>query len=664
MQIQPKVILEGMMGELGQNAKSLMKITNQEIIEEDKGLYARVYVKPSKRLSKLLSIDREILVLLTNFRDQQARTIKTARKIIDGAAGRLESTIAIIVHPDVNGNLKLKKWGREHGISVLPIYVPDQFPDEELLEKILCRELFSHDPFDVTGPVSDDNQFYGRRTEAQDLARQLQKGQIRACLGIRKIGKTSIINRIISVIRTYHDCYSVMVDCSKDQIWSMNASQLLTALADAVSSALKAPSRYSGLETVQDKPGIVKSSEKLLAAVESSSLPVIMFFDEVDYITPGTGTGHHWKDDFNVFWRNLRAIYQEAARSEKKLSILVSGVSSKWFCVETINGIENAALAFVPEEYLSPLPRGASIPMIKNMARTSGLQFDDSIANTIAGVCSDNPFWIRKACSYIHRQIDTSNRPLRPDDSLISSLLQKFVESEGSTLSQVALRHLFRVYPELEEVAIQCYSSSGAKSPAVFVTVLERYGVISKKEKSYQISGEMMKEGLKLYLDQKQTAPVVVDHKKSSSLETGKIAIETLDEWADELALINKRRNVLEKKLRSIVLNFIRYDSLQAKQKGTLVNRVLKVVEEQRRTKYAQFPAEEIIEKYLWSDLTKLVEKEWALFEKIFGDKKEFTLNCSVINERFDAHAKAADMADLALYRRSLKWMEDNLTAI
>src|ERR1022692_1796336 len=50
------------------------------------------------------------------------------------------------------------------------------------------------------------------------------------CLGIRKIGKTSIINRIISEVREHQACYLVLLDCSKDEIWHLCPDGLMTSL--------------------------------------------------------------------------------------------------------------------------------------------------------------------------------------------------------------------------------------------------------------------------------------------------------------------------------------------------------------------------------------------------------------------------------------------------
>ena len=35
-----------------------------------------------------------------------------------------------------------------------------------------------------------------------------------------------------------------------------------------------------------------------------------------------------------------------------------------------------------------------------------------------------------------------------------------------------------------------------------------------------------------------------------------------------------------------------------------------------------------------------------------------------LVNDRFDAHAKDADLADIALYRRALRYLEERLAKV
>jgi hypothetical protein len=64
------------------------------------------------------------------------------------------------------------------------------------------------------------------------------------------------------------------------------------------------------------------------------------------------------------------------------------------------------------------------------------------------------------------------------------------------------------------------------------------------------------------------------------------------------------------------------------------------------------------------SELTAVIVREWALFSNVFGDKVQFQNHAGVINIRYDAHAKDADSADFAEYRRSVKWMTDQISKI
>lgn len=160
-----------------------------------------------------------------------------------------------------------RNWGRDQGLSVLPIHGSFKSSTALDLERILCVELYSHDPFDVTGPVSDDQNFYGRRDEAIDLARKLQKGQIRSCLGIRKVGKTSIINRILGEIRKSNECISIMVDCSRDDIWEQSAPQLLNSIAMSIAAANESNEGYASATAAPDSIDLKQARGALEATI-------------------------------------------------------------------------------------------------------------------------------------------------------------------------------------------------------------------------------------------------------------------------------------------------------------------------------------------------------------------------------------------------------------
>ncbi len=645
---------EALCGDFRAAAKGLFAFTTPA--REDyfeKGYYQHLVVKPVKRVAHLLATEREFLVLFTTFSDQQPRTIEMALDLIRRSAGRLERSIVIIVHKDPRGNEKLREWGRERSISAIPIFVDEAFPPADALEAIVLREFFAYDSFDVTGPVSDDAKFYGRRGEALELARHLRQGQVRAVLGLRKTGKTSILNRIIAELRELGDVTSIMIDCSRDSVWEMSEATLLAAISLAVENANANRSSYEVVPRVKGLVTISVANEKLTKALRASERRVVLFFDEVDYITPSSPTSEGWAKHFNPFWRNLRAVQQELSRSDVRLSIMVAGVSSKWFREETVMGIENAALSFIPEEYLSALDATASIQMIKSLGRTSGLNFTDGAADTVASCCGRVPFWIRKACSFIHRRIPTEGRPKSVDISDITEMLETFLEVEGAAIAGVAVGNLFRIYPELRSATESCVKGRPDQVRPGFRASCERYGLIRRDGSTFVPGGRMMELGIQSALG---TTEQPDTHVSGSQYET-------LDQWAEDLALCNARRNKIERRLRGMVVNFIRSDVIRTKSAST-TDRLLAAIDGGRRQSFFGLTPEEMIEKFYWSDLTQLIAREWSLFEPVFASKADFQQHSKTANERPDAHAKDVDKLNLALYRRSLDYFESQVNRV
>ena len=619
MVFNPKDKLDEMVEQFKRTTDSLMEICNidEHYVKSQNAIYVRAYCKPNNRLSMLLGINREILVLFTSFTKQQARTISVTKKLIRESSGRLESNLAVIIHCDKGGNSKLRSWGREDGLIILPIYYSaDEFPTTDIdFERFLCRERYSHDIFHITGPVSDDTQFYGRRSEAIDIAGKLQTGQVKTCLGIRKIGKTSIINRIVNECIENFDCKVVMIDCSLNGIHSMDDGQLMSAMAKSAREILGDSKKYKVVETISESIDISKGANEIIELLRDAYEPIIFVFDEIDYITPSSPTAAHWIECFNPFWRNLRGVYQECKRAKKSLSLLIGGVSSKWFKEESIMGIENAALSFVPEDYLSPLPRGASLSMIKNLSRVVGLSFDNEAQNLIAETGCDVPFWMRNACSSIHKSIDIDKRPIKVSLKDISEPINNFVETVGANEASKALMHLFKVYPELVQYIERAINGKFEDVSKYYLFMLNGYGLIKMENGGYHINGTLMKEGIKISLEQLENTDDSIQ-KANISKPYEKLEMSSC-KWADELGDISKRRNFLEKELRNQVYAIINYDTLMQNSKN-LRCRIEKVLDKSQCEKFCSCNCKELIEEFTWWQLIQIVNKEWKIFEKNF----------------------------------------------
>jgi hypothetical protein len=620
------------------------------------GEYAVAFARGSKRVQSILGIDREILILGNIYKDQQPRSVQFAKRLIADSEGRLETTVCIIVHQDPRGNAKLKRWGRENGIAVIPVYTATGIlPRGQELERLLSFEFFTQDPFDVTGPVANDAQFFGRRTEAQELARKLQLGQIRSCFGIRKIGKTSILHRILGEIKDNYNATTLFIDCQRDDVFALDAAGLLFSLASSLRALKNNGLPYAEVDAVPTNKAVSEAAQEFQAVLSEFDHPIVLAFDEIDYITPTNTAAPQWRKGFVEFWRNMRAAYHAASRADRKVSLLVSGVSSRWFSVESVDGAENAALAFVPEEYLSPLPRGAANAMIKNIGAMAGLRFEEKALDAISSYCCDMPFWIRKACSFIHGKIETSVRPILLNQDTVQPLLESYGRDEGAALALVALQHLFRVYPELKGPALSMIGDEEQMAPSTLRT-LYRYGVATQKG---QVSGAMMRAALEML-----AADEAIGHPITENAPDPDEIKVPLNEWAEELAAISYRRNILESTLRSIVINFLRMSALSQKDSKSAKAVLLESLQEKRRSELEPYNLDTLAEKLYWLELVAIINKHWPLFERVFGDKSTFNETASIVNDRPDTHAKALELSDVAMHRRALQWLDERISRI
>jgi hypothetical protein len=230
--------------------------------------------------------------------------------------------------------------------------------------------------------------------------------------------------------------------------------------------------------------------------------------------------------------------------------------------------------------------------------------------------------------------------------------LNQFVANDGADLAQVALQHLFRVFPELREPAIQRSADSTAEILTTWLRTLEKYGLLNADG---EISGQMIREGLAKLVEQ----AVLADDSDESSNSAKPMKLAPSD-WIEEIQIISRRRNVIERKIREVVFNFLRFVAMSSAGQSAK-DIVLSALAPPRRDELKGYKLEEISERIYWPELINIITKNWSTFEKVFNDQRELKESATVVNDRPDAHAKDIDLADVALYRRSLGWFEQKL---
>ncbi len=653
-EVRSLVSQDSLASELSTALDGLFEITSYKRFRAYNGNYVGIYAKPTKTIRGSLIVEREVFVLVANYSVLHARTITVCQEAIRSEQPRLQPNLAVIVHADPDGDGNLRAWGREAGLTVLPIYRPSAgaMPPATLVRQRLARELFATDSFQVTGPVSDNSDFFGRREQANDLLRQLQAGRIAALFGLRKVGKTSMLNRVIDLANDAGFPKVAMIDCSLGGFNQMGAAEALKTVARL--ARLASHQGYAHVsQTLRRSDQDIMTTFDALWRPEERRAPLLIVFDEVDYITPDSPTSPHWRHEFNDFWREFRALVQESKRHDLTLSVLVSGVSSKSFRTAEIDGTENSVLHFVPEDYLSPFANAAADAMINALGKRCGLILSQEARGIVAQTSAYLPYWMRMAGSYLHRHVDVEGRPVNIDVRLVTQLCQEFAETEGAEISRVALQNLHRVDQPMHDLLVRV--ANGESVDVREARPLARYGLVRQRAGAITVDSIMIQRGLEL-LHSQFAHPGVAEaaegtsNRRDLNLDEG--------EWAEELASISRRRNTLERKTREFVRVVLKVTLPAGKDWITVVNSTLPT---RRRDECAGLAPDALMSKLFWIELSAIIAREWTHFESFFHDKKRLQNAFALLNERPDAHAKDLDLADVALQRRELTWLEERI---
>lgn len=622
-----------------QRAGDSLRLTRYFKLTKTGSAYEAFFCKPNKNLTNVLGVDREILALVADYPTAQPRTIDVAHDVIAENDPRLYPRLAIILHRDPEGDDKLAEWGDEAGVAILPLYAGagSQLYLGSDIHSLLADRLYTTDAFQITGPVDRDTEFFGRRNDALELLRLLKHGRIHSLFGIRKVGKTSLINRVVTLARQDGSMNIAFIDCSLPRFHHATTEQAVAFLGGVLKS-----STHVGYATLSDlNPSSASSLDDSLQALARQEKPTLIVLDEVDAISPFSG-GARWQGQFVEFWQQVRALIQEAPRQGSTLSTLISGVASKPFRAESINGHENPVLHFVPDQYLGPFATRQATSMVGDLGKRCGLKFDPDAAELITSATGGFPFWIRMLGSFLHRSFETSVRPADVDYAEVKPLVDEFIESEGRTLAQVALRNLQRVYPEIVNLMQECRDNGSL--PVSRARLLTDYGLAVQSGLDVKLDSAMVLAGLN-----EPTEPI-----SQYPAPEGKLRLDRT-EWAEELAHLNYRRNRLELSMRGLV----RWNLKVRKGGSVWKSEVLRSLRQERRSHLEGMAADKVMDGLYWRELQAIVEKHWEHFQDIFGDKKRFVSAMEHLNERPDAHAQDIDAADVALYRRELQWLEE-----
>ena len=597
--------------------------------------YNYFLIKPTMLFSEMFNIEREIICVFSPYSNFEPRTLDAfseAEKSLSDL--RAESICKILISNDNDIEAKI-----DHLLKVdpeQPIIVPFTFDelmtvsDQYLIQNRFRKHFYSRNLFDFLSPLKSDLYFFGRSQLVQEIVNRHKSSEHTGLFGLRKSGKTSIIYAIERTLSNSGQNY-ISIDCESPSIHKLRWNELLEKIVLLYHKVIQSKINLDTSLRYIEKSAADSFEEDIIKIHTSKKKQSTLFiFDEIERITPGTGSSKHWRDsdDFIYFWQTLRGFYQ---RNPEVFTYMLVGTNPSSVEHAVLVGHDNPLFASIPCQYVPSFGVDQVREMVNKLGKYIGLDFDEIIFSKLTDDFGGHPFLIRQACSVIHKECK-GERPIKVDKALYEKTKKKFIENSTHYLDMV-IQVLKDWYPD--EYEMLKYLAQGdtntflefATDNSEFTKHLIGYGLIQHSANGYAFNIETVKEYM------------CNEHKYERINLT---EVEKVEE-------VSRRRNILEKNLRKIIKNSLKMKFGQKK----ALEKLLASIPEKRRTTLNSFNFDDILaidsSPLFFLELKNIIKREWDSFQHIFEiDKEKMMLILDEINKvgRPEAHAKTIEKSD------------------
>ena len=440
------------------------------------------FLKPERSVADAFGLNYEILAVYSPFPKAQPRLAQVVEKVINDspAKGRVDRIVVMVLSDDPDVEQWATRYSMDHPDSRLmlagcaPALVRAQNP-RRFVTELLQKRLYHVDLFDYRLPLNSDTFYFGRRHELTRITNSVERGENTGIFGLRKTGKTSFLFKVRRVLHDSGRAHVVYYDCKLPEIRTLTWHELIRRIAFDVSQRLGTKWR--------EPASIHECAASLRELVRRSKVPIVLAFDEIEFISPAAVLDSHWGRDFVDFWQTIWGIQSQ----DRKLVAIISGVIPKMVETERYSGVQNPLFSIVKCTFLRGFPEEDVEKMVTAIGGKVGLRFGGEAISYLVERYGGHPYLTRLTCSSVLERIEArgEGRPFEVTEELLRSgqeqrerhllpyvrhvvaELREFYPTEYEVLELLSVGKVL----EYHELAIE----------PEFVEHLRSYGIVSER---------------------------------------------------------------------------------------------------------------------------------------------------------------------------------------
>jgi len=624
--------------------------------------YTIHFIKPVDKLKQLYNLGDEVLILCCNdnFREFKSRTkdfLDFLLTVSSEYKNRLDKITCFLFDDceDIVDRVKQDRTENPDSRLIVPFSYSeiDDGLTEDFLQARLRTFLYERDLFGVATPLQNDNMFFGKdRTDIiSELFGKYRQGEHGGLFGLRKIGKTSILNLLQQRVDQSNGVVKYF-DCTKYHHlrWYQFLRQIIIEIGDKYLNDEENSTAVSFVPDEYDEMTANLSFEKDLKKLYNllSNKRMLFIFDEIEQISYSTSPSQHWKNenDSLFFWQAIRSIFQT---DSYLFSFVITGVNPK--CIEDskINGTDNPIFNILTPIFVPLFDYSDVKNMVSNIGRHLGLSFDEEIFAKLVDDYGGHPFLTRQVCSKINNEL-LREKQIRPYN------VSKYTYEKRSTDYRTQMEAVFAqilgvledYYPNeyelLKILALDGSDKFKRKLPYgdSSISHLLGYCLVRCVNDDY-------------YIRIKSIGDYLI-HQNPYDI--------TLTDDVERREQIVRRRSIIENAMRSLIASQLRikYGKKAREQLIQKINGTTTDKTQEPKIKEAPDLAHAMQELY-FSQLKELILKDWKDYNTIFVDRVKFEQFFETINKfrKVDAHSSSISDEDNAILHIAFKYFEDKL---
>lgn len=407
-----------------------------------------LFVQLSSATADLFATQREILVWATFRKNSPAAALQEALDLLRREEIRLSQDILIAVCLNSTVAKEMADATKHADITVaaLPealLHNCRPHGSGDLID-VLRPRLYGRDLYDHKLPVTRSNEFFGRTSILDELRQKVRSSQSHiGIFGLRKIGKTSLVNRLSATLRGGGAATVAHIDLQRVVAIRPSAEHVLWHIGEALfddskslqkSSDLKLFGQYDLFADIPSPEHVWELFDhdiRVLMSLQSS--PIVIMLDEIERIYP-TDDSSVWVKDFVRLWQLLRGIDQE---NPGRLKFIMSGTNPS--CVErhAIFGVDNPIYNYFSVSYLGPLKESEGVELLSSYGRRMGLNWSARAMRRALEDTGGHPALLRTYASMMHRRFQHRSQSVMASDDDAQKVAEDFLIQESSLLAQV-----------------------------------------------------------------------------------------------------------------------------------------------------------------------------------------------------------------------------------